>query len=128
MKLDFRPRLVPTICTLILAPILVVLGMWQLDRAQTKTDILNRFQDRSATPPIDPTTDAFSPETIEFRNIQVTGTWDDQFQFLLDNRVLNGQAGYYVITPLVLNHNNLAVLINRGWIAASADRSQLPNL
>ncbi len=128
MKVHFRPRLIPTICTLILAPLLGSLGFWQLDRAKEKTEIQNRYLSRFSEPPIQITSSESSVEDIEFHMVTVTGSWDDTHQFLLDNRVLNGRAGYFVFAPVILQDGKTAVLVNRGWILASADRSKLPEL
>jgi surfeit locus 1 family protein len=49
-------------------------------------------------------------------------------QFLIDNQISDGKAGYFVLTPLVLTGETKAVLVNRGWIPLNHDRSVLPNL
>jgi surfeit locus 1 family protein len=47
---------------------------------------------------------------------------------LLDNKVLAGVAGYHVIVPLRIADSPKHVLVNRGWVAAGADRSRLPDV
>ena len=126
LKVQIRPRLIPTICTLILVPILAALGMWQLDRAKQKTEIQIKQQSRYSAPPIELGVDIALPQDIEFYPIRATGSWDETHQFYLDNRILAGRAGYHVITPLLLQDAKTAVLVNRGWILASPDRSELP--
>ena len=48
-------------------------------------------------------------------------------QFLLDNRTLNGKAGYHALAPLVLSTGSV-VLVDRGWVLAPPDRSVLPSI
>jgi surfeit locus 1 family protein len=45
---------------------------------------------------------------------------------LLDNRVRSGMAGYEVIMPLALEGGAMHVLVNRGWVRGTGDRSRLP--
>ena len=125
-KFAFRPRLIPTVCTIVLVPILASLGFWQLDRAQQKTDQQNLYQSRYDAPAITIGVNRESPEELKFRQVQVTGRWDLSREFYLDNQVLDGQPGYHVITPLVLRGEQIAALVNRGWILASPDRSIAP--
>ena len=126
MKLKYHFSIVPTFCVVTLFPILVGLGFWQLERAQTRKDILNLYQDRFHAPRVTIGSAIESPAELEYRQTEATGSWDPEHEFLLDNRVLNGQAGFHVITPLVFRGNQSAVLVNRGWIPGVADRSQLP--
>ena len=128
LRVQFRPRLIPSICTLILAPILAALGMWQLDRAKEKADIQTKHQSRFTAAPIDLAVDVTLPQDIEFYPIRVTGRWDESRQFYLDNQILGGRAGYHVITPLLLRGAETGVLVNRGWILASPDRSEVPSV
>ena len=126
MKVTFRPRLVPTLCTLILAPVLVGLGLWQTDRAELRTATLELYTTRIHSPPITIGATLEAPGEIEYRQVRTSGTWDQSREFFLDNQVSNRRAGYHVITPLLLKGGTTAVLVNRGWILAPADRSILP--
>jgi surfeit locus 1 family protein len=58
--------------------------------------------------------------------MRLRGRYDPDHQILLDARVAGGQNGYEVLTPL--RSGNSAVLVNRGWLPAAADRSQLPDV
>jgi surfeit locus 1 family protein len=46
----------------------------------------------------------------------------------LDNQIINGKAGYFVLTPFVLQGSTQAILVNRGWIVANPDRHILPDV
>ena len=47
----------------------------------------------------------------------MSGVFDPAGTVYLDNRPLNGVAGFYVITPLVIGEGLPAVLVDRGWKA-----------
>lgn len=124
----FKPGLVPTIVTIILLPIFIRLGYWQLDRAEQKRDIQTRFEQRVQLPAfrLDPKVSA--DDELEYRRVYVRGVFDQKHQILVDNKVHKGKVGYYVITPLRMNNSNKYVLINRGWIAAKPYRHELPDI
>ena len=128
VNLKFRPALIPTLCTLVLVPVLASLGFWQLDRAREKAEILQHYEDRLAKPQISIGEKREDPRTLEYRRLRATGTWHDEHQFFVDNRILNHRAGFHVVTPLLLKGNNTAILVNRGWIPADPDRSILPTV
>jgi len=61
-------------------------------------------------------------------NVRARGRWAHRFTVWLDNRLHEGRAGFYVVTPLALD-NGTAVLVNRGWIARDAqNRLRLPDI
>jgi cytochrome oxidase assembly protein ShyY1 len=45
----------------------------------------------------------------------VTGRYDPRYEILARARTVNGQVGFEVITPLVLD-DGTAVLVDRGWL------------
>ena len=51
--------------------------------------------------------------------VEATGTYDSTRQLLVPGQVLDGHPGYYVLAPLVTGPGEDAVLVNRGFIAAS---------
>ena len=126
MRVRFRPRLIPTLCTIALAPILFGLGMWQTDRSAQRAETHELFTSRAHLPSVNIGASLEAPSEVNYRHVSVTGTWDQSREFFLDNQVLNGRAGVHVITPLVMRGGNTAVLVNRGWMQSAADRSILP--
>lgn len=62
-----------------------------------------------------------------FARIEIEGRYDEAHQFLLDNRTLEGAAGYEVLTPLRLADGR-TVLVNRGWVPFSGYRDRLPDI
>lgn len=121
----FRPSLVPTVVTLLLLPGLVGLGFWQLGRAQYKRELQALYDQRSHQPPV--AIDAgVSGEDLQFHRVIAAGVYAEAYEILLDNRVHEGRVGFHVLTPLRMSGSDTAVLVNRGWVPATGDRSQLP--
>lgn len=121
-------RFVPTIVTLMLLPVLIGLGFWQLDRAEqkeaAKTLVQIRGQEtaqRISSSPVD-------AAAIAHYKVVVSGRYAPRHQFYLDNKVHQGRAGYHVITPLRIDSGNSHVLINRGWLPWGDNRDRLPEI
>jgi len=98
-----------------------VLGCWQVQRLGWKTDLVARFEDRLTFPPlelplrIDP--DAI--QEFDFRRVWAKGTLRHDQEMLIGPRMLEGEEGYTVITPLERTDekgNVSKILCNRGWI------------
>ena len=123
---EFSPRPIPTAATVLLLPILISLGFWQLDRAAQKRQMLQQYQQQQARPALNLNKATEHAGYYSYQRIKVTGRFDAERQFLLDNKVYQGRAGYQVITPLIMTGSNQAVLINRGWVAQMGSRKDLP--
>lgn len=123
----FQPSRAATLATLLLLPVLLALGFWQLDRARQKAELQAAFAERSKQPPMPlAEVDAADPANC-YRRVIVSGQYDGAHQVLLDNQVRAGQPGYHVLTPLRLADGG-AILVNRGWIALGESRQALPDL
>lgn len=124
----FRPRPLPALITLALLPLLLWLAWWQLDRAEQKRDLQNRYQQQLAAPsvPLDQVSPALPVN--RYRQIDVTGHYDTDHQLLLDNQIVDGEVGYHVYTPLLWGEPRRAILVNRGWVAVGESRDRLPDL
>ncbi len=125
---EFRPGLWPTLATLALLPVLVGLGLWQLDRAAWKQGLVDAHEAGVQLAPVDLGWLLESGELADSRPVGVRGQYDLAHQLLLDNRIYRGQAGYHVLTPLRLAGGESVVLVNRGWVPTGPDRAVLPDL
>ena len=108
----------------------VRLGFWQLSRAQEKLDRHQAIAQQQAMSELD--TSALLEQPTLFaslhRRVHLRGRWLPQHTVYLDNRAMNGRAGFWVLTPLVLNANT-RVLVQRGWVPRhQLDRTLLPPL
>lgn len=127
-KFQFQPRLLPTVATLLLLPVLVALGFWQLDRAEQKRAIAGDFAARTADAPISLDGSQRSPEAMASRRVVVVGQYLPERQILLDNQLHHARAGYHVLTPLRIHNTDTLILVNRGWVPLGPSRRELPDI
>ncbi len=123
----FQPGLAPTLLTILVFPLLLKLGFWQLDRADQKSRMeLSYISHLSEDPePVDSLINAEDWHSNEWRSVSARGEFDKN-NILLDNQVIDGEAGYFVITPFKLLNQSRFVLVNRGWIPLGTDRKKIP--
>ncbi len=110
----------------------LALGNWQTRRGDAKL-ALQALAD--AAERAEPLRIGTSRETIESvsaglpRKVQASGVFDPAGTVYLDNRALDGAAGYYVITPLIVGEGLPVVLVDRGWQAHDRqDRARVPSV
>jgi len=128
-KWQFNPSLWPTLATLVLLVILVLLGMWQLRRADYKRALLAQYQQASVLPPASLNRELYAGgfDTLgRYRHVQAQGHYDSAHQVLLDDMQEGEQVGYQVLTPLVLEPGRQILLVNRGFIARIPGIETLP--
>ena len=103
----------------------ISLGNWQTRRGDAKVTLQAQADAAERAAPIDLTSRS-SIESVAAslpRKVRVTGAFDATGTVLLDNRIVNGIAGYQVITPLVIADGLPEILIERGWKPRSAGAS-----
>ncbi len=131
MAMQFKPKLAPTIATLIVLPILMSLGFWQLERAELKQQQLDNYTARSEQEvmllTVSSNVDAIKIADAKYRKFEVTGYYDTRHSFLIDNRVYQSQVGFYVVTPFMIENSKTAILVNRGWVKGKGYRADLPD-
>ena len=126
---EFRPPALPlTLLTLFLLALLTGLGFWQLDRAAQKRVLVEQYQGGEQEAPILVRPDLVATDDLDYRPALVSGHFDAERQFLLDNRTRQGLAGYHVLTPLRIEGSGHAILVNRGWVPRGPSRADLPVL
>jgi surfeit locus 1 family protein len=118
------------LATLFGVAITASLGTWQLRRAGQKVALQAALDARSGMPVLATAALATAvPEaqTQHFRPVNLRGRWVAGRTVFLDNRQMDGRAGFYVVTPLQLEGRRDAVLVQRGWVPRDLrDRSLLP--
>lgn len=127
-SVQFSATLIPTLALLLLMPLLLWLGFWQLDRANAKADMINAYQQRLSDPPLQLRELNSITDNHRYRQLQLDGHYDAQQQIILDNQLYRGRVGYSIYTPLQPSSGDPAVLINRGWLPIGPSRQQLPDL
>ena len=121
----FRPSGIGTLLALILFPVFLGLGVWQLQRAETKAAQFELFNTRAQQPVREGLPAAAA---TRYARIRLTGRFVADKQFLLDNMSHAGQSGYHVLTPFIPAGESRWVLVNRGWLPAAPQRTTLPDL
>lgn len=103
------------------------LGIWQLDRAAQKLALQAAVEAQAALPPL--TGGELGQGEVLHRRVVLRGSWLPERTVWLDNRPMDGRAGFYVVTPLRLAGRSDSVLVQRGWVPRDpADRTRLPPL
>lgn len=102
----------------------VNLGLWQLDRSAERRTENEVGAARIAAEPFDvaAAVDAAGDdiESLEYRPVIASGVFDPGSEVLVRSQVYEGQAGFHVVTPLVLPDGR-AVMVNRGWVPLTFD-------
>ncbi len=107
---------------------MVQLGNWQLSRAQEKESRQERLDRLSQEPAITLPDHPVKLEDFQYHQVEARGEYVPGHAIYLDNKIYKGIAGYQIVTPLRIGNSEMHVLVNRGWIAATRDRSKLPEV
>ncbi len=130
---QFRPSLIPSLATAIIIPLFISLGLWQLDRAEQKQDLKDKYNQRRLQPIVELSNHLLTAKDLQYFTVKVKGILDTKHQFIRENRIYQGRAGYHILIPLwVDGTKQKAVLVNRGWLGvdykqAIESKIQLPN-
>ena len=127
MRLHFRLRWIPLIATLLVAGTGIALGNWQTHRAEEKIGIAEAIAVRSQLDPLPLSRLAAGEVLQEFTPVTARGVFVADWPIYLDNRPLQGKAGFYLAMPLRVSGSDNVVLVLRGWFPRDArDLRQLP--
>jgi surfeit locus 1 family protein len=105
----------------------VAAGSWQWQRAAESRANRALFEAGASAAPMTVLPRRLVEEE-RYKRAEVRGGYVLAPQFLLDNMLQDGVAGFHVLTALRLPGVRELVLVNRGWVRAGLDRSVLPNV
>ena len=111
----FRPRLVPTLFTVPSLVLLIGLGVWQVQRLHWKEGLIAQRDAAVAAAPVAPPQMLEQARGLEFHPIVAEGTFENDKELFLAATSDEGEAGYQVITPLVMSDGR-TIFVNRGFI------------
>ena len=107
------------------------LGQWQLRRAAQKEAIQAAIDAKKVLPALDGRALAAIKNIADefYRPVDLQGVWQASHTVYLDNRPMNGRAGFWVLTPLVLQGSGQVIVVQRGWAPRDfSDRTRLPEV
>jgi surfeit locus 1 family protein len=122
----FKFNLGMTLFTLVLFPVLISFGYWQLEREQQKTQLQRQYDERALSEPRSEAQIDWTNPDLGWIPVTAMGRFDSGRQFILDNRIFDSKVGYEIITPFITESGTL--LVNRGWIAQGPTRAEFPEL
>jgi cytochrome oxidase assembly protein ShyY1 len=137
-----RQWVILTLLGLVLIPVMIRLGFWQLHRHEHRVannKIIAAALKATPVPVESVTAPGFKvPHKDLYKAVTARGHFDTAHEVVARNRTAGNagggdneddsggqQIGYHVITPLVLDDGR-AVLVNRGWIEGSDDPTVFP--
>ena len=89
----------------------LVAGLWQLDRREEKQALRAAFDRDTGY-----ATYAAGDEIRAFEGILLRGRYLDERQIILDNMIVDGRVGHYVLTPFETAPGDPLIMINRGFL------------
>ena len=135
LKFLLKPKWIAlTLVAILLQPAFFALSDWQwrrLHQRETYNTVILGNQNKTAVSLDDAISQAhaapqpsFDP-TWQWRPISVTGTWDVAHQVLVRKKSYESNLGFWVVTPIT-DAAHHSILVNRGWIPASASALTSP--
>ena len=106
----------------------IVLGFWQIDRADQKNTLNSNYTDRQqeAAIVLDKNNVIDEKSSLLWRKVEFEGSFINKQNIILDNQIFNQIAGFNIITPFKIKGSDSMVLVNRGWHPNLKNREMLP--
>lgn len=136
----FTPGLASTLITLLLIPLFVYLGLWQIHRYEFKSLREVRLIENQDKEPIDfhslihqlklDQQDQWNSQLDQllYRKLILKGEFLNRYLIVLDNQRFEKKIGYRILLPFQPENTERLLLVDRGWIPMETDRQSLPKL
>ncbi|WP_251358833.1 SURF1 family protein [Kangiella sp. TOML190] len=124
---NFAPRLIPTLMVLLLLPVLLRLGWWQLDRAQEKRDLTVNLQAKATQEPMG-LVQALASSQPDQTPVVILGQPLNQFFLVIDNQKQGNRLGYEVLALFQPENYQQPVLVSRGWLPRKDFYQKVPEI
>ncbi len=107
----------------------IQLGLWQWHKAEQKQAITQAVtqSNHALSPQWKDLANHESLQALHLQTVTFSGHYLPAYSFLLDNQVHQGQAGFHVITPFLIDDRHL-IWVNRGWVAGFAEHNKTPQI
>jgi len=118
MHLFRKPWIYLTPLVVLAAFAMARLGIWQLDRLEQRRTFNAQVLSQIDQPPLELAADALPQDwrTLAFRSVIARGRFDFARQVVLGNQEYRGRIGMHLLTPLQLQGQQTAILVDRGWV------------
>ncbi len=103
------------------------LGTWQIRRAHEKEALFAAFEAGLTAAPLSLEQARARASAINYPRVEVTGTFDAQHAYVLDDQVRDGRAGILLFDVFSPSAGGPALLVGRGFLARDA-RGRLPSV
>jgi surfeit locus 1 family protein len=125
-----------TVLVIAVLAVMVRLGFWQLDRLDQRREFNSRVEAQLAEPTLELVDENLELDlyNMEYRDAIIVGEYDHERQVVLRNQDWQGRLGVHLITPLMINGSQQAILVDRGWVpyedftAGTLDQFDQPGL
>ncbi len=127
-----RQWVILTLIGIVLIPVMIELGFWQLHRHEARVarnDKIARVIDAEPVPAERLTAPGREvPDSAVYRRVTAEGTYDTKHEVVVRRRTnSDDEVGFHVLTPLVLRDGKV-LLVNRGWIRADGPQTAFPKI
>ncbi|MFO0388724.1 MAG: SURF1 family protein [Alphaproteobacteria bacterium] len=108
-----KPELIPLLFIIFATLVLTTLGAWQVQRLQWKNALTANIEKAQAEETL-----GNLPENVDglaYRNVILSGRFINDTALRLVGRKSDMGAGFFVLTPFVLEDDGRVILVNRGY-------------
>jgi len=118
VRLFSRRWILSTILVLAAMAVMARLGVWQLDRLEQRRAFNARVLAQTSQPTLVLSSETLDADltTMEYRTVVVEGVYDHSDEVALRNQAWGNEIGVHLLTPLLIDGTDRAVLIDRGWV------------
>jgi len=106
----------------------VALGLWQLDRAQQKEQLLAAYAAGANGPAIEFARVRDTLDAQHYPHVRVRGHFLTDRGYLRDEQLHEGKLGVHAIAVFAVSGEDRLLLVDRGWIAWDHAPSTLPTV
>ena len=114
--MSFRARLLLVGSFVVVTLVCLRLGFWQLGRLKERRAANTAALAARAAPRIGLDRSTAMNPGLDGREVRVVGHYDHTHDVVLRGKVYNGSPGVEIVSPLVLEDGQTAVLVNRGFM------------
>lgn len=127
-----RQWVILTLIALVLIPVMVELGFWQLHRHEHRVAQNQRVSKALSADPVQAekiTSPGHEvPRADLYRRVSAEGRFDTEHEVVVRRRTnSDDKVGFHVLTPFVLDDGKV-LLVNRGWIPADGPQTAFPKI